>query len=177
MGMLNRWLTSIALVYATASLAGPDPVADQDAGHAGKVLRYGLYRLVKPGRTVAHDETATGRMVRGPTLELREQTDRIPLRQGLYFAYQYRLPVTTDKPWADLERVLQHPPMRLPDGTLSTGSRRMIRKRVSAGEVFGLDGYALIEAYELVPGEWRFQLWESGVLRVEQTFTLLQGSR
>jgi len=50
-------------------------------------------------------------------------------------------------------------------------SERAIRKRTTYGIVTSLDGYALSEDYELVVGDWTFQLWYKDSLLVEQTFT------
>jgi len=37
--------------------------------------------------------------------------------------------------------------------------------------VTALDAYALSEDYELVEGDWTFQLWYQGQLLIEQKFT------
>jgi len=68
-------------------------------------------------------------------------------------AYQYRLSNLPGTRTVKLRRVLKHPPFRLPDGTVSSGSDFMITKKLERGEVFAYDTYALNEDYEMVAGE------------------------
>jgi hypothetical protein len=61
--------------------------------------------------------------------------------------------------------------MTLPEGSKASRSERTLRKRTAHGIVTSLDGYALSEGYELVEGDWIFQLWYGDDLPVEQKFT------
>lgn len=137
----------------------------------GKATRYGLFRERGKGWARENEDSSTGKLIRKPKLEYVEQTERIPLRKGVYFGYNYWLKIDPDKSRADLRRVLIHPEMVLPDGSRVSRSERSIRKRTTHGIVTALDGYALSEDYELVEGEWIFQLWSEDDLLVEQTFT------
>jgi hypothetical protein len=118
----------------------------------------------------------TGKVINKPVLELGEQTDRIPLVKDTYFAYRYRildLPKDVVKrPVVELRKVLTHPEMTLPDGSTATGSDRTFKGRTSVGQVIGFDGYAFNEDYELVEGDWTFQIWYQDQMLVEQTFTM-----
>ena len=137
----------------------------------GKATRHGLFRERGKGWTREDVNTSTGKLIRKPKLEFMEQTERIPLRKGVYFGYNYWLKIEPDKPRADLRRILIHPEMIIPDGSKVSRSERAIRKRTTHGIVTALDGYALSEDYELVEGDWTFQLWYGDDLLVEQTFT------
>jgi hypothetical protein len=137
----------------------------------GKATSYGLFRERGRGWVRQDEDTSTGKLIRKPKLEFVEQTDRVPLRRGVYFGYKYWLKIEPDKSRADLRRVLIHPEMVMPDGSKVNRSERGIYKRTTHGIVTALDGYALSEDYELVEGEWIFQLWYKGDLLVEQTFT------
>ena len=86
-------------------------------------------------------------------------------------AYQYRLSILPGKRTVKLRRVLKHPEFKLPDGTISTGSDFMINRKLERGEVFAYDAYALNEDYEMVEGEWVFQIWFEGKMQVEQMFS------
>ena len=137
----------------------------------GKATQYGLFR--ERGRGWARDNpnSSTGKLIRKPKLDFTEQTDRVPLRKGVYFGYKYWLKIEPDKSRADLRRVLMHPEMTLPDGSTVSRSERTIRKRTTHGIVTSIDAYALSEDYELVEGYWTFQLWYEDDLLVEQNFT------
>ena len=86
-------------------------------------------------------------------------------------AYQYRLSNLPGTRTVKLRRVLKHPEFKLPDGTTSTGSDFMINKKLERGEVFAYDVYAFNEDYEMVEGEWIFQIWFEDKKLIEQTFT------
>lgn len=137
----------------------------------GMVKQYGLFRERGRGWTQQDADSSTGKLIRNPKLEFEQQTDRIPLRKGVYFGYRYKLKVEPDKSRADLRRVLMHPEMILPDGSRVSRSERSLRKRSTYGIVTALDGYALNEDYELVEGDWTFQIWYEDNLLVEQAFT------
>ena len=50
----------------------------------------------------------------------------------------------------------------------------MLNKKATHGIVTSIDAYALSEEYELVAGEWIFQLLWDGELLAEQRFTTFQ---
>ena len=116
-------------------------------------------------------DSSTGKMIRNPTIELTKQTNRIPIKKGAYFAYQYRISNIPEQYRTTLRRVVTHPEMTRPDGTKFTGSDYLLREPVKKGEVFDLDGYAFSEDYEMVAGDWTFQIWYKEQLLIEQKFT------
>jgi len=171
----------IALVVATAvyflPLEGEIKAGDTNAKMqpGGRVLQYGIYELVRGGSVVDSKVTTTGKAVSRATIQQVEQTERIPAKKDVYFSYQYRLSHLELKKTAqngviNLTRILKHPPITLPDGSVKSGSEYMIKGNMRQGEVFAFDGYAFNEDYELVEGEWVFQIWYKGMKLVEQKF-------
>jgi len=156
----------------TQAQAAPDVVKDP----SGRVFEHGIYNAQRKGRVRDEITANTGKVINKPVLELAEQTDRIPLVKETYFAYRYRImnlpKEEAKKPAVELRKVVSHPEMILPDGSTTTGSDRTFKGRQSAGQVIGFDGYAFNEDYELVEGEWTFQIWFQDKLMVEQTFTM-----
>lgn len=149
------------------------PVNQQDDAEyiTGKSTRYGLFRQRIKGRVVTDPNASTGKLIRGTTLEfIGDNTDRIPLRKGTRFGYRYWLKLPPDQSNPSLNRVLIHPAMTLPDGTMVSRSERTIKKHATHGIVTAIDAYALNEDYELVEGEWIFQLWYNEQILVEQKF-------
>lgn len=137
----------------------------------GKSTRYGLFRQRIRGRMVKDPSASTGTVIRGSTLEfIGNNTERVPLRKGVRFGYRYWLKVPPDQKRPSLKRVLIHPEMTLPDGSTVSRSERMINRRATHGIVTAIDAYALSEDYELVEGEWIFQLWYNEHKLVEQKF-------
>jgi len=158
-------------IVTTADQATPADVKEPN----GRIFEHGIYNAQRKGRVRDEITANTGKVINKPVLELSEQTDRIPLVKDTYFAYRYRimdLPREEAKrPAVELRKVVAHPEMTLPDGSTTTGSDRTFKGRQSAGQVIGFDGYAFNEDYELVEGEWTFQIWFQDKLMVEQTFT------
>lgn len=136
---------------------------------SGRVIQYGIYTLLRGGKVIDDSRTTTGKGLTKPVITRDRTTDRIPLVKDKYMAYQYRLsnlPGRTVK----LRRVLKHPDFNKPDGTTSSGSDFTINKRLERGEVFAYDAYAFNEDYEMVEGEWVFQIWYKDEKLIEQNF-------
>ena len=144
----------------------------------GSVFEYGIYNAQRKGRVLGSLETNTGKVLSKPVLELSETTNRIPMVKDTYFAYRYRIldlpKEEVKKPVVELRKVLIHPVMTLPDGSTSTGWDRTFRGRTSVGQVIASDGYAFNEDYELVAGDWTFQIWYRDQMLVEQKFAVYQ---
>ena len=138
----------------------------------GKATRYGLFKERGRGRVVEVPDASTGKVIRGSTLEFveEENTDRVPLRKGVRFGYRYWLKFPPEQKQPSLKRILIHPEMTLPDGSKVSHSERTITRKASHGIVTAIDAYALSEDYELVEGEWTFQLWYNEHKLVEQKF-------
>lgn len=175
-----KYLIPIILLFALCScdkdtsesnVASGKTLDDPDTSIKGNVARQGLYRLVRSGGVINDPSTSTGKSVLKPVVELVKTTDRIPLIKSGQIYLQYRIWPLPERAYADLRRVLKHPGMTLPDGTVSTGSDFMIKARVSSNQAIGYTGYGLDEDYELVEGDWVFQLWYGDEKIIEQTFT------
>jgi len=140
----------------------------------GRVLQYGLYTLVSGGDVIDDPKTTTGKGVSKPVITRDRTVERIPLVRNKYMAYQYRLSNLPGKGRVKLRRVLTHPEFKLPDGRRSSGSDFMITKKLDRGEVIAYDAYALNEDYEMIEGEWVFQIWYKNKKLLEQTFATYQ---
>jgi hypothetical protein len=138
----------------------------------GHISRPGLYRLVRSGGVIDDPGTGTGKSTVKPVVEFVRSTQRIPLIKGGQMYLQYRIwPLPAQPAYVDLRRVLRHPQMTLPDGSLSTGSDYMIKGRINSNQVIAYTGYGLDEDYELVEGDWVFEIWYQDKKLIEQTFT------
>jgi hypothetical protein len=166
---------SAKVVTSPESAASDETLDDLDKPLKGHVGRAGLYRLVRSGGVINDPNTGTGKAVAKPVVELVRKTGRIPLIKGVQMYLQYRIwPLPAQPAHADLRRVLQHPEMKLPDGSVSTGSDYMIKGKVSSGQVIAYTGYGLDEDYELVEGDWIFQIWYQDKKMIEHKFTTYQ---
>lgn len=163
---------SIEVVTSPERVASGKVPDDLDESLKGHVSRPGLYRLVRSGGVIDDPSTGTGKSVVKPVVELVKTTERIPLIKGGQMYLQYRIwPLPAQPAYVDLRRVLKHPKMTLPDGSFSTGSDRMIKGKISSNQVIAYTGYGLDEDYELVEGDWVFEIWYQDKKVIEQKFT------
>lgn len=164
-----------AKVASSERLASGKTADDVDKPLKGHVSRPGLYRLVRSGGVIDDPKTGTGKSVAKPVVEFIRSTERIPLIKGGQMYLQYRIwPLPAQPAYADLRRVVKHPEMTLPDGSVSTGSDYMIKGKVSSNQVIAYTGYGLDEDYELVEGDWIFEIWYQDKKMIEQKFTTYQ---
>jgi len=173
---MKKLLFVICLLMVSAceqnqkSVAAKEPVTTELKQPVGRVLQYGIYTLLRGGKIIDNPKTSTGKSLTKPVITRDRTTDRIPLVKDKYMAYQYRISNLPGR-MVKLRRVLQHPEIHLPDGKVSTGSDFTINKKLERGEVFAYDAYAFNEDYEMVEGEWVFQIWYKGNKLIEHRFT------
>jgi len=153
---------------------GSQTPADKPRKFKAHVFQFGIYKAVRKGQIKDSAETNTGKVVRKPRLEHEKTTDRIPLVKDTYFGYQFRLfnlpPEAMIKPVMELRKVLIHPAMTLPDGSTTTGWDHPFKARVETQQVLGFDGYGFNEDYELVEGDWIFQVWYKDTKLIDRKF-------
>jgi hypothetical protein len=172
---INFWGAACMLLLSAFRLEAAETItAVQDAGIvqtiSGRVTRYGLYEVLRTGSLVDKPDTNTGKTHSASTIQLTEQTDRVPIRKGNYFGFQTRIEPLSGKSFIKLKKVVTHPQMVLPDGSIKTGYQVDEIKKVSSRVAFTTSGYSLDEDYELVAGEWVFQYWFEEELLVEKRF-------
>ena len=167
----NNAATANTNITATARAASNPP---DSQGPKAQVYQFGIYKSTRKGRITESAETNTGKVVSGVVLEHVKTTGRIPLVKDTYFGYQFRLfklpPEVMVKPVMELRKVLIHPEMTLPDGSKTTGWDRTFKGKVETQQMMALDGYGLNEDYELVEGEWIFQIWYQDKKLIERKF-------
>lgn len=165
----------VGMVQSPGSNEAP---ASQTESPKSQVFQFGIYEATKKGRITDSSETNTGKVVRKPVLEHVSMTDRIPLVKDTHFGFQYRLwdlpAEVTIKRVMQLRSVLIHPEMTLADGSISTGWDRSVKGIVKTRQVLGFDGYAFHEDYELVEGDWIFQVWYQDKKLLERKFVTVQ---
>lgn len=171
----------MAVVLIGAAVIGCDPMQSTEPQATrgsinvdvprGKITRFGLFRDGGAGWVQDDAQSSTGKVIRGATLEFKQETDRVPLIKGTIFGYRYWLKFAPAEERPSFTRVLIHPPMTLPDGSTVNRSERTIVGNATHGIVTAIDAYAFSEDYELVEGEWTFQLVWEGELLAEQRFT------
>ena len=141
----------------------------------GKVLTYGLVKRTTEEVVVKTPETTSG-ATRIPSgfPAITPQTNRIPAKAGVAFGMVYEISGLTAKDGEEVEivKVVTHPPMTKPDGSVSKGFIFLEKVPVKAGRAWAFTGYSLDHNYELVTGDWTFEMRYARKPVVKQTFSL-----
>jgi len=171
------FVTSILLIsydYAFNERVNTDK-ANTIPSPKAKVIKAGLFKVIRSGGLVKSANTSTGKAISKPVIQMVKTTDRVPLVKDAHMSLQYRIWNLPEQPaYIKLRRVLKHPLMTLPDGTQSTGSDYMITGNVSVGQVIAYTGYGLNEDYEMLQGEWTFQIWYEDKKLIDHSFITYQ---
>jgi hypothetical protein len=158
-----------------ATTSSSNAVQQNSAGKtvepSGRILRAGVFSKVSGGEVIESSKSSTGKVLSKLVMTFIREAERIPIKKDTILGYQYRLSNLPETGTVKLRRVLKHPEFQLPDGRVSSGSDFTMTKKVERSEVFAYDVYALNEDYEMVPGDWTFQIWYNGTMLLEQKFT------
>jgi hypothetical protein len=144
-------------------------------GHAQTVSRidivdYGIYTVDREaqGRSSEGIGRSTVRNVRHAVT-----TTTVPVQIGVTFGFHYKLVGGDAGETVELRKVTKYPPpgLRTPKGEVLRETERALRNKI--GET-RFTSYALVDAFELVPGPWTIELWQGSVRLASQTFTLVK---
>ena len=100
-----------------------------------------------------------------------EYTDEIPARLGTEFGFQFVIAGSRrTKPIAVTYQIkFPEPGLQQPAGELHLHSSSVDQVRVGAKL---LHGYGFDEPWELLPGEWVFEVWHEGTKLIGKSFTV-----
>ncbi len=146
------------------------------SGIQGKVTSFGIFRFTGQDEVIKTPETSSGvtRAVSGTRI-LVSATNVIPAKIGLRFGFTYEI---SNVPASDgpttITKVVRHPRITKPDGTKIDGFTFAEPQYVQGGRVFGYTGYGFDHDYELVVGDWEFELQYSGKIICTQKFVVVK---
>ncbi|AVO58009.1 MULTISPECIES: DUF3859 domain-containing protein [Pseudomonas] len=98
-----------------------------------------------------------------------EQTEIVPARLGTKFGLRYQLAgkVAEDVP---LTLLYFTPGIRTPDG--KRHDKLEVTQKLVPGAPQDIMAYEFTESHEVIPGEWRFMVFQGDRLLVQQRFTV-----
>jgi hypothetical protein len=140
----------------------------------GKIASYGI---VLPGKmtTVDAPTDPTGKhsFQKSHTTTPKVVTNRIPAKLGVAFGCLWEISGQPDDVYqADIETVWKYPTMVKMDGSISKGFSYDYGKGHAIAGVKRWDGYVFEKEFELVPGEWTFELKANGKTIATQNFVV-----
>ncbi|WP_342245764.1 DUF3859 domain-containing protein [Pseudomonas sp. OTU5201] len=98
-----------------------------------------------------------------------EQTDEIPAKLGTKFGMRYTLLGKQEKD-TPLTLLYLTPGVVTPDG--KRHDKFVVEQKMAPGAPMDVMAYEFTEHYEVVPGEWRFMVFQGDRLLAEQRFTV-----
>jgi Domain of unknown function (DUF3859) len=144
------------------------------AGAQGAEIQWaGLFRASVVG-TMEQPDTAIGRTNQLSGVEKLEATTTVPARLGVSFGLEYRLTGDREGDAATIQIVVVPPKA----GLLNPATGRRVHREswrpsiVLVGAT-AIVGYKLEHDWEVVPGLWRFEIWQAGRKLAQQSFCLV----
>lgn len=131
------------------------------------------YGIFEARRTHSHSafskKTVASDIVSG--IHFTAATTRIPARLGVNFGFQYSINSTPNGQKLPIRSIIHFPKAGLqqPDGKHYRES--VERKQVVLGQP-DLHGYGFDETWEMVTGEWVFEIWHKDTRLIRKTFTV-----
>lgn len=135
------------------------------------VVDTGIYTIVT-GEETPDPNAPTGTIAAVTTVTNVEETTAVPGKVGLEFGLRYVVvgePAGAEVP---LDFVIAYPPPGLVD---PAGPEPLLESRYSRARKIGETvylGYGFENAWEVVPGEWRFEIWYEGRKLAGRSFTV-----
>lgn len=145
-------------------------------GIESKVTHFGLYRIASQEEIIETPETSSGvtHIYAGRPVFINS-TNVIPARIGLHFGFEYEISnLPGQDGQIDVTVIVKHPPMTKPDGTISKGFTTKQAVNLNNGKVNPVFGYGFDHDYELVTGDWTFEVLYEGKLVCSQKFIVVK---
>ena len=140
----------------------------------GKVTNYGLLRFSDREEIIRTPETPSGitRVTAGTPIFV-VTTNQIPAKIGVRFGFKYEIAnVPAPDGVVEITKIVKHPVITKPDGTTAKGFTFVEKQPVTGGRVVAWTGYGLDHDYELVTGDWEFEMQFAGQTVCKQKFTV-----
>lgn len=166
-------MVAALLGFLAACLASPGMARAQDAPLPFKVelIDTGIYE-VGGVEVRAAPGTASGKVATLEEIRLIQITSEVPAKLGSTFGFRYRLLGVPEGPLGSLSMRALHPPMRGPDGRVTSTSSADTEVDGVRGVGEGAVAYTLSEPFEVLRGTWELQLLYKGKPVLARTFVL-----
>jgi hypothetical protein len=147
--------------------------AAAETGVEAKITGCGILKAPIHERVIQTPETPSGFSRIPDSSEIDVQTNRIPTTIGVIFGFKYSIKGLTPTNEVVFKKIVKHPPIQKPDGTIGTEYTSLKQHKTSPKGTFtGFTGYEFDHSYELVPGDWVVELWYGEKKILEQTFQI-----
>jgi hypothetical protein len=169
-GVAAMWAILVALLSAVCA-AGAQ--AEEAGAARAEILWTGIYRADVVGFT-PQPGTATGKTNKLANIERLETTTTVRTRLGVSFGFEFRLAGTPQDVEMPVRLVVLLPRAGLRNpATQQHFTREEWQPAPRRAGDAALVGYTLEHPWEMVPGLWTFEIWQSERKLGEQSFCLV----
>ena len=135
---------------------------------SARVTQYGIYSR---GYEVVEKDSASPSEFYRRTSEIRllQQTNNIPMKLGIKFGYCFEISGSALNEITLTEKV-SHPEIKRNDGKVTKNFSTPRRIPVVNGVGGSCGGYSLDHGFELIPGDWKFELFNGKQRLLVQEF-------
>jgi hypothetical protein len=162
-----RMVLSYLLLLGLSSVAQAETAWVERIDIVGK----GIYQ-VATGELTSEKQTPTGVAASTEHVKKIEDTTTVPARSGLEFGIQYVIGGSPKGGQVPIRIVNLYPKEGLRNPQTGKVVRRseIVRNKIIGDVIY--TGYAFENAWEIVAGVWKFQLWHKNRKLAEQSFTV-----
>jgi hypothetical protein len=109
------------------------------------------------------------------SVKFTTRSREVVAKAGGRFGLRFRVSGLPGNTRVKLRKVVTHPEMHMPDGTVAKGYVVETGYTTSAeGEIIGVEGYSFDLPYEFVTGKWRFEIWYGNLKLAEEEYTVVK---
>jgi hypothetical protein len=171
---IGHGLVKSTLLAALAGAIAVGTVAAQDVEvTAAEVVGYGVFESVHMQKTTSGEVTTPQDIVEN--VRFVHFSNEIPALLGTEFGFQYVLDAARRNAQFNITYVIRFPEAGLVDPDGKTHREIRYEDLVPTG-VKSLHGYGFDRAWELVSGEWVFEIWHGATRLISRTFTVTEVS-
>lgn len=139
---------------------------------AAEVVAYGLFEATRDHRFTSRFRPNAPAADSVSNIRFVEFTHDIPPTLGAQFGFQYIINSMPKGGRMKVEQVIRFPGngLQQPGGRLYKESREKLTAKIGEPNFYG---YGFDEAWEIVPGQWVFEVWHKDARLVRKAFNVL----
>jgi len=148
-------------------------------GINGKVITFGQYQAIGQENIIETPNTPSGKSrVPSTGFVFLNATNVIPAKLGVRFGMEYEISNIPEPDGPITVTVIKsHPRMTKPDGSFSQSFKSVEPAFLKSGKIHSKTGYGFEHNYELVTGDWTFELQYDGKSICIQKFTVVSDTK
>ncbi len=164
-------LFSVVLTFYPATSYSQDSMVIQGT----EVVGFGIFEPGSSRRSMGFGRNHTAMDMVG-AVKFTESTSTVPGVLGKNFGFKYRINSTPRGGKMRVTTVITFPAGGLvrPNGKVYQQSRDISEITIGKTE---FSGFGFDEHWEIVPGEWKFEIWHGRAKLVQKTFTVVMPNR